>query len=73
MEKTIERSHLKDDATFALLTIVFPHTIAMLNKLDNLPRLDAIWMGNPFVLKICASWQHGSNIGDSNSRGNNRS
>jgi hypothetical protein len=35
-EETNKGLHLKDDATFALLTAIFPHTIAMLDELDNI-------------------------------------
>jgi hypothetical protein len=73
LEETNERSHLKDDVALGLLSAISPHTIAMFNKIDNLPRLDAILNGEPIGFGNCASQQHGINIGESNSRGHNRS
>jgi hypothetical protein len=45
----------------------------MLDELDNLPGFDAILNGKPIGLKNRASWQHDGNIGESSSRGGNRS
>ncbi len=73
MEETKKRSHLKNDVAFALLIAISPHTIAMFNKIDNLPGLGAILNGEPIGFGNCASWQHGINIGENNSRGDNRS
>jgi hypothetical protein len=58
---------------FALLIVVSPHMVTMLDELDNLPGLDAILNGKPIGLKNRASWQHDGNIGESSSRGGNRS
>jgi hypothetical protein len=53
LEKTRERPHLKDDVAFALLIAISPHTITMLNKIDNLHGLDAIFNGkNPKINPI---------------------
>jgi len=50
LEEINARSCLKDDVVFALLTAIFPHTVAMLNEIDNLPRLDTILNGKPIGL-----------------------
>jgi hypothetical protein len=54
LEETNE-SHLKDDATFTLLTIIFPHMVTMFNELDNLLGLDTILNGKPIGLRNGAS------------------
>jgi hypothetical protein len=50
---------LKDDVTFALLTVIFPHMVVMFNKINNLPRLEAILNGaqfpSPIVLIKCGN------------------
>ncbi len=68
LEKTSERTHLKDDVAFALLIAITPHTITMFNEINNPPKLDAILNGKPIGLGNCVSWQHGSNIGKSSNR-----
>jgi len=55
LEETSERSHLKDDVAFALLTAISLHTIAMLNKIDNLHGSDTILNGEPIGFRNCAS------------------
>jgi hypothetical protein len=47
MEETSKGPHLKDDATFALLTAISPHKVIIFNEIDNFLRLDAILMENP--------------------------
>jgi len=67
---------LKDDVDFTLLIAIYPHTVVMLNELNNLSNLDELnnRLGlEAHWIKICASQQHGSIIGESNSRGGNRS
>ncbi len=72
MEETNKGLCLKDDATFALLTAISLHTVIMLNEIDNIPRLDAILNGEPIGLGNGADPQHGINIGENSSRGDNR-
>jgi hypothetical protein len=55
LEEISEGPHFKDDATFALLTTIFLHTVIMLNKIKNLLGLDAILIRDPNELKNCAS------------------
>jgi hypothetical protein len=50
LEEINERSHLKDDVVFALLIAICPHIVAMLNEINNLPRLDTILNGKPIGL-----------------------
>jgi hypothetical protein len=67
---------LKDDVDFALLTTIYPHTVAMFNELNNLLGLDELnnLLGSEaHWIKIHANQQHGSIIGESNNRGGNRS
>jgi hypothetical protein len=64
---------LKDDATFTLLTAISSHKVIMFNEIDHLFRLDAILNGEPMGLGNHASQQCGINIGESSSKGNNRS
>jgi hypothetical protein len=67
---------LKDDVDFALLITIYPHTVVMLNELNNLSSLDELnnLMGlEAHWIKIRASRQHGSIIGESNIKGGNRS
>jgi hypothetical protein len=73
LEETNKRPCLKNDVVFALLTAISPHTIIMFNEIDNFPRLDAILNGKPIGLGNHASQQCGTNIGESNSRGDNTS
>jgi hypothetical protein len=63
---------LKNDATFALLTTISPHMVAMLNEKKILPRLDAILNGEPIGLENLTNQQCGINIGGSSYRGINR-
>jgi len=42
LEETSEGLRLKDDVAFALLAVIFPHMVAMLNEINNLFGLDAI-------------------------------
>ncbi len=44
----------------------------MFNEINNLVGLDAILNGKPIGLGNHASEQHGNNIGESNSKGDNR-
>jgi hypothetical protein len=55
LEEISERPHLKDDVAFTLLIAISPHTVMMLNDIDNLLRLDAILNGKPIGLGNCAS------------------
>jgi hypothetical protein len=64
---------LKDDVVFALLTTIFPHIVAMFNEIDNLPRLDTILNREPIGLGNCVNQQCGIIIGESSSRGDNKS
>ncbi len=73
LEETNEGSHFKDDVIFVLLIVISPHTIIMLNEIDNLLGLDAILNGKPIRLRILASQQHGSKSGESSGRGDNSS
>jgi hypothetical protein len=41
---------LKDDVAFALLVVIFPHMVAMLNEINNLLGLDATLNGEPIKL-----------------------
>jgi hypothetical protein len=66
-------SHLKNDVTFTLLILIYPHMVVMVNEIDNLLGLAAILNGEPIGLRNHASRQCCINIGESNSRGNNRS
>jgi hypothetical protein len=50
LEETNKGPHSKDDATFALLIAISPHTVTMFNEIDNLPRLDVILNGEPIGL-----------------------
>ncbi len=50
LEEINAKSRLKDDVVFALLTTISLHTVAMLNAIDNLPRLDTILNGKPIGL-----------------------
>ncbi len=72
LEDTNEGPCLKDDVAFALLTTISPHIVVMFNKIDNLVRLDVILNGEPIGLGNHASQQHGNNIGENSSRGNNK-
>jgi hypothetical protein len=63
---------LKDDATFALLTAIFLHTIIMLSEINNLLGLDAIVNGEPIGLRNHTSKQHCINSGESSSKGDNK-
>ncbi len=45
----------------------------MFNEIDNLTGLDTILNGEPIGLGNHASEQHGNNIGENNSKGDNRS
>jgi hypothetical protein len=71
--ETNKKSCLKSDATFALLITIYPHTITMFNKLNNLLGLDAIFDGKPIGLGNCVNQQCGGNIGENNNREENRS
>jgi hypothetical protein len=52
LEETNEWPHLNlNDATFILLIAISPHIVAMLDELDNLPRLDTILKGKPIGLR----------------------
>ncbi len=76
LEETSEGLCLKDDVDFALLITIYPHTVVMLNELNNLSSLDELnnLMGlEAHWIKIRASRQHGSIIGESNIKGGNRS
>jgi len=73
LEETNEGSHFKDNVIFVLLIVISPHTITMLNEIDNFLGLDAILNGKPIRLRNHASQQRGSNSGESSGRGNNRS
>jgi hypothetical protein len=64
---------LKDDVAFALLTTIFPHIVAMLNEIDNLPKLDTILSGEPIGLGNYVSWQRDINTWESSSRRDNKS
>ncbi len=64
---------LKDDVAFALLVVIFPHMVAMLNEINNLLGLDATLNGEPIKLGNRTSWQCHINIGENSNRGNNRS
>jgi hypothetical protein len=55
LEETNEGPHFKDDATFALLTTISLHMVAMLNEINNLLGLDAILNREPNGLRNCAS------------------
>jgi hypothetical protein len=72
LEEINEGSCLKDDVVFALLTAISPHMVIMLNKINNVPRLDAILNGKPIGLKNHANRQCGNNIGESSNRKYNR-
>jgi hypothetical protein len=72
LEEINERPHLKDDITFALLIVVFPHTITIFNELDNLLGLSTILNGKPIGLKHCVGQQHNNNIGENNNKQGNR-
>jgi len=72
LEETCEGLCLKDDATFALLTTIFPHTVAMLSEINNLLGLNAILNGEPIGLRNHTSKQHCINIGESSSKGDNK-
>ncbi len=54
LEETSKGLCLKDDVTFTLLIAIFPHMVVMFNKINNLPRLEAILNEaqflNPIVL-----------------------
>jgi hypothetical protein len=73
LENSGDGSHLKDDTTFALLTMVSPHMVAMLNELDNLLGLDTILNGKSIGLKNHVSQLCDSNVEENNSREGNRS
>jgi hypothetical protein len=47
--------------------------IAMLNEIDNIFVLDVILNGEPIGLGNHFNQQHGINLGESSSRGDNRS
>ncbi len=47
--------------------------VAMFNEIDNLPRLDKILNRKPIGLGNCVSQQRGIIIGESSSRGDNKS
>ncbi len=72
-EETSKKSCLKNDATFALLTIISSHIVTMFNELNNFLGLDTIVDGKPIGLGNCVSQQRGGNIGESSSRKDNRS
>jgi hypothetical protein len=63
----------ENDATFALLIAISPHTVTMLNEIDNIHGFDAILNGEPIGLGNCANPQHGINIGENSSKGDNKS
>jgi len=50
LEKTNERTHLKDDVAFALLIAITPHMITMFNEINYPPKLDTILNGKPIGL-----------------------
>jgi hypothetical protein len=64
LEEINERLCLKDDVAFALLIVIFPHTIVMFNEIDNLPRLDTILNWEPIGLGNHVNQHCGSNIGE---------
>jgi len=72
LEVTNERLHLKDGATFALLISISPHTIIMLNEINNFFGLNAILNGEPIGLGNHVSQQCGYNIRENSNRGDNR-
>jgi hypothetical protein len=53
LEEISEGSHLKNDVAFALLIIISPHTIIMLNKIDHFHGLDAIFNSESIGLENC--------------------
>jgi hypothetical protein len=65
--------HLKDDTTFALLTMVSPHMVTMFNELDNLFGLDIILNGKSIGLKNHVSQLCDTNVEENSSRKSNRS
>ncbi len=73
LKDTNKGLRLKDDVAFALLTTIYFHMIATLTEIDNILVLDAILNGEPIGLGNHVSQQHGINIGESTSRGDNRS
>jgi hypothetical protein len=73
LEEINEGLRLKDDVAFALLNAIFPHTVTILNEINNLLGLDAILNGESIGLRNHASQQRHINIGESSSRGDNTS
>ncbi len=73
MEETNEGLYFKDDVIFTLLIAISLHMVAMFNEIDNFLGLATILNGEPIWLGNHVSRQCGSNIGESNSRGDNRS
>ncbi len=73
LENSDDGLHLKDDTTFALLTMVSPHMVAMLNELENLLGLDTILNGKSIGLKNHVSQLCDSNVEENSSREGNRS
>jgi hypothetical protein len=73
LKDTNKRLRLKDDVAFTLLTTIYLHMIATLNEIDNIFVLDVILNGEPIGLGNHFSQQHGINIRESSSRGDNRS
>jgi hypothetical protein len=53
LEEISEGPHLKNDVAFALLIIISPHTIIMLNKIDHFHGLDAIFNSESIGLENC--------------------
>jgi hypothetical protein len=64
---------LKNDDAFALLTTIFPHTIAMFNEIYHFLGLYVILNAKIIGLGNCANQYNGNNIGESSSIGDNRS
>jgi hypothetical protein len=56
----------------SLLITISLHIVTMLNEIDNIFGLDTILNGEPIGLGNQVSRQCGSNIGESNSRGDNK-
>jgi hypothetical protein len=72
LQETNERPHLKDAITFALLIVVFCHTITIFNELDNLLRLGMILNRKTIGLRNHVGQQHNSNIGESSNKTGSR-
>jgi hypothetical protein len=73
LEETSKGLCLKNDVAFALIIAIFLHMVTMLNEINYLLGLDTILNGEPIGLGNRASQQHRINIGESSSRGDNKS